>query len=84
VDGAAVGCARITQAGGTAYVSGIAVLPEHRGRGFGRLMSAAAVEQAVRASGIAWLHCEERLGPFYEQLGLRRLTTHIDFGPAPT
>jgi broad specificity phosphatase PhoE/GNAT superfamily N-acetyltransferase len=84
VDDAAVGCARVTQAGGTAYVSGIAVRPEHRGRGFGQLMSAAAVDHAVRASGIAWLHCEQRLDPFYEQLGLRRLTTHLDFGPAPS
>jgi GNAT superfamily N-acetyltransferase len=84
VDDAAVGCARVTRAGGTAYVSGIAVRPEHRGRGFGQLMSAAAVDHAVRASGIAWLHCEQRLDPFYEQLGLRRLTTHLDFGPAPS
>lgn len=83
VDGAPAGCARVTQAGGTAYVSGIAVLPEQRGRGFGRLISAAAVEHAVRVAGIAWLHCEEPLGPFYEQLGLRRLTTHIDFAPVP-
>jgi probable phosphoglycerate mutase len=82
VDGAAVGCARVTEAGGTAYVSGIAVRPEYRGRGLGRLISAAAVEHGVRAAGLAWLHCEEHLAPLYEQLGLRRLTTHVDLEPA--
>ena len=82
VDGAAVGCARVTEAGGTAYVSGIVVRPEFRGRGLGRLISAAAVEHGVRAAGLAWLHCEDHLAPLYEQLGLRRLTTHVDLEPA--
>jgi ribosomal protein S18 acetylase RimI-like enzyme len=82
VDGAAVGCARVTEAGGTAYVSGIAVRPEYRGRGLGRLISAAAVEHGVRAAGLAWLHCEDYLAPLYEQLGLRRVTTHVDLEPA--
>lgn len=81
VDGEAVGCARVAEAGGTAYVSGIAVRPEYRGRGLGRLMSAAAVEHGVRATGLVWLHCEDYLAPLYEQLGLRRLTTHVDLEP---
>lgn len=81
VDGQAVGCARLTEAGGTDYVSGIAVRPEHRGRGLGRLISAAAVEHGVRAAGLVWLHCEDHLAPLYEQLGLHRLTTHVDLAP---
>jgi len=76
-----IGCARVTLAGGTSCISGVAVLPAHRGQGFGRLISAAAVEHAVRATGIAWLHCEDTVAPLYEQLGLHRLTTHVDLGP---
>jgi len=79
--GDTIGCARVTQAGGTSCISGVAVLPEHRGQGFGRLISSAAIEQAVRATGVAWLHCEDSVAPLYEQLGLHRLTTHVDLEP---
>ena len=77
-----VACARVTEAGGTAYVSGVTVLPDCRGRGLGRLISAAATSYAVRQAGLAWLHCDDRMAPLYEQLGYRRLTTHVDFKPA--
>jgi probable phosphoglycerate mutase len=80
--GRAVACARVTQTGGTAYVSAVTVLPERRGRGLGRLMSAAATSYAVRQAGLAWLHCADSMAPLYEQLGYRRLTTHVDFRPA--
>jgi broad specificity phosphatase PhoE/predicted GNAT family acetyltransferase len=80
--GRAVACARVTQTGGTAHVSAITVLPECRGRGLGRLMSAAATSYAVRQAGLAWLHCADSMAPLYEQLGYRRLTTHVDFRPA--
>jgi broad specificity phosphatase PhoE len=79
--GRAAACARVTEAGGTAYVSGITVLPECRGRGRGRLMSAAATSYAVRQAGLAWLHCVHSMAPLYERLGYRRLTTHVDFKP---
>jgi probable phosphoglycerate mutase len=79
--GDTIGCARVSLAGGTAGIYGVSVLPEHRGQGFGRLISAAAIEHAVRATGIAWLHSEDTVAPLYEQLGLRRLTTHVDLEP---
>ena len=81
-EGRAVACARVTETGGTAYVSGVTVLPEHRGRGLGRFMSAVATSHAVRRAGLAWLHCVDSMAPLYEQLGYRRLTTHVDFRPA--
>lgn len=76
--GRAVGCARVTEAGGMAYVSGVAVLPDCRGRGLGRLVSAAATGHALRQAGLAWLHCEDELSALYARLGYRRLTTHFD------
>ena len=76
--GRAVGCARVTEAGGTAYVSGVTVLAEHRGKGLGQLISAAATNHAVRRAGLAWLHCDDHMAPLYEGLGYRRLTTHVD------
>jgi len=79
--GDTIGCVRVTQAAGTACISGVSVLPEHRGQGFGRLISAAAIEHAVRATGIAWVHCEDTVAPLYQQLGLHRLTTHVDLEP---
>jgi probable phosphoglycerate mutase len=79
--GQAIACARVTEAGGTAYVSAITVLPECRGRGLGLLTSAAATSYAVRQAGLAWLHCVDSLAPLYEQVGYRRLTTHVDLRP---
>jgi probable phosphoglycerate mutase len=79
--GQAVGCARVTEVGGTAYVSAIGVLAQHRGRGLGRLVSAAATNQAVRRAGLAWLHCDDHLA-LYEGLGYRRLTTHVHLSEA--
>jgi broad specificity phosphatase PhoE len=49
-----------------------------RGRG-----QAAALAQRLRGhdTGLAWLHCDDSLAPLYEQVGLRRLTTHLDLRP---
>jgi GNAT superfamily N-acetyltransferase len=79
--GRPVGCARVTEVSGTAYVSAITVLAEHRGRGLGRLISAAATARAVRQAGLAWLHCEDAMSVLYEQVGYRRLTSHVHLGP---
>jgi hypothetical protein len=54
------------------------VLAECRGRGLGRLVSAAATSHALRQAGLAWLHCEDELSALYAPLGYRRLTTHFD------
>lgn len=79
--GQAVACARVTEVGGTAYVSAVTVRDGERGRGMGRLMSAAATRYGLRRAGLAWLHCEDELGPLYEQLGYQRITTHVDLEP---
>jgi probable phosphoglycerate mutase len=80
--GEAVGCARVTDVGGTAYVSGITVVAARRGAGLGRLISAAATNHAVRRAGLAWLHCDDHMVAFYEGLGYRRLTSHVDLESA--
>ncbi len=79
--GQPVGCARVTDVGGTAYVSGVTVLAQHRGRGLGRLMSAAATNQAVRRAGLAWLYCDDDVAPLYQGIGYRRLSTHVHLEP---
>lgn len=79
--GETVGCARVTEVGGTAYISAITVSDGMRGRGLGRLMSAAATGYGLRHAGLAWLHCEDELGALYQQLGYRRITTHVDLEP---
>ncbi len=79
--GQPVGCARVTDVGGTAYVSAVTVLAQQRGRGLGRLMSAVATNQALRRAGLAWLYCDDDVAPLYRGLGYRRLTTHVDLAP---
>jgi ribosomal protein S18 acetylase RimI-like enzyme len=81
--GRPVACARVTEAGGMAYVSGVGVLAECRGRGLGRLVSAVATTNALRQTGLAWLHCDEDLWALYEPLGYRRVATHVDLQRAP-
>ena len=80
--GTAIGCARVTELAGNAYVSGVQVREDRRGRGYGRLISAAATEDAVSRAGLAWLHCEDAVAPIYQKLGYRRVTTHVDLALA--
>jgi hypothetical protein len=35
----------------------------------------------VSQTGLAWLHCEADLIGFYERLGYRQLTRHVQLGP---
>jgi len=81
VDGATVACARVWDVGGTSYVSGVQVRPEHRGRGIGRAVSAAATRLALHRHPVAWLHCEPGVAPLYEALGYQPVTTHVQLGP---
>src|SRR5439155_25608880 len=52
LDGIPVACARVARLGPTAYVSAVAVLPEHRNRGFATAISAAATRLAGSLSDI--------------------------------
>lgn len=67
----AIGTARILEAGRVGKIGRVAVLPEHRGQGFGRALVLRAVEVLAARPHIA----EARLGaqvsavPFYEALG---------------
>jgi ribosomal protein S18 acetylase RimI-like enzyme len=79
--GDVVATARLCDAGGTSYVSGVHVRPQFRQRGIGRAVSAAATRLALHRHEVAWLHCEPDLAPLYESLGYRAVTTHVHLGP---
>jgi GNAT superfamily N-acetyltransferase len=82
LDAHAVACARVWDVGGTSYVSAVQVLPEHRGRGIGRAVSAAATRVALHRHPVAWLTCEPGVAPLYAALGYQPVTTHVHLGPA--
>ena len=57
--GRAIGCARLRDLAGTTYVGGITVVPQLRGRRWGRAVSALATRRALERSPLAWLHCDD-------------------------
>ncbi|MEN8159417.1 MAG: GNAT family N-acetyltransferase [Myxococcota bacterium] len=70
--GAAVGCARLRAYGADAKVERVAVLPEQRGTGLGRLLMAAVERAAGRCGHREFvLHAQADSIPFYEHLGWR-------------
>jgi GNAT superfamily N-acetyltransferase len=79
--GRPVACARLSDAGGLCYVSGVQVLPEFRHQGIGRAVSAAATRLALHRHEVSWLHCEPNLASLYESLGYQAVTTHVHLGP---
>ncbi|MGN6610332.1 MAG: GNAT family N-acetyltransferase [Angustibacter sp.] len=81
-EGRAIACARLRDLAGTTYVGGITVVPEMRGRRWGRAVSALATRRALERSPLAWLHCDDSVSPLYSRLGYRRVTTHVHLGPA--
>ena len=76
-----VACARLRDLAGTTYVGGITVVPDLRGRGWGRAVSALATRRALQRSPLAWLHCDDDVSGLYSALGYRRVTTHVHLGP---
>jgi probable phosphoglycerate mutase len=80
-EGRAIACARLRDLAGTTYVGGITVVPELRGRRWGRAVSALATRRALERSPLAWLHCADEVSPIYSRLGYRRVTTHVHLGP---
>ena len=81
-EGRPIGCARLRDLAGTTYVGGITVVPELRGRRWGRAVSALATRRALERSPLAWLHCDDDVSPLYSRLGYRRVTTHVHLGPS--
>jgi len=77
LDGRAVGCAKVLEVAGTAYVSAVTVLPGYRGRGIGTHLSAAASRLGGERAGVVWLHAAERARPLYERLGYRLVGEHV-------
>jgi RimJ/RimL family protein N-acetyltransferase len=66
--GAMVGLARAISDGGSAYLADVYVLPAHRGRGLGKAIVAAMIEQGPGA-GFRWmLHTSDAYG-LYRQFG---------------
>ena len=78
----ALACARLSAVAGCESLTGVIVRADRRGRGLGALISAFATARAINQTGLAWLHCETELIPFYERLGYRFLTRHVHLGPA--
>lgn len=75
VDGVPAGIARRATFDGLSYLSSIGTVPALRGRGLGRLVTAAAAADAV-AAGSEHVH----LGVFEDNLVARRLYEDLGFG----
>ena len=72
--GRALGCARLRWLGDAAKIERVAVLPEARGLGLGRvLMEAAETAAWRRGSERLAIHAQTPVIPFYEKLGWRSL-----------
>jgi len=93
VDGRPVGCAFVWWSGGTAHLSGIGVLADQRGRGYGRALTAAAVRLAVTGPrqdrrserpdqpAIVWLLATDAGAGLYARMGFERVDTEALLGP---
>lgn len=78
VDGRAVACAQVRAGHQLALVSGVGVLPEHRGHGYGTAMLTACREQAAELGcELVWLNAEPQTAPFYEGIGFERVDTYV-------
>ena len=87
LDGSAVGCAFVWWAAGTGYLSGIGVVPHLRGRGIGRLLTAAAARTAAAGPGgeppdVVWMHATPAGAQLYDRMGFRLVDAEVLVGPA--
>ncbi len=70
VDGQVVGTARLVDKGeGVGKIGRVAVLPEYRGRGFGRDLMRQVMEAGFRRFQTLMLDAQLAVIPFYEALG---------------
>ena len=72
-----MGASTLSLGAGVAGLSNIAVLPEHRGRGIGAAVAAAALLEGRRLGlGLGVLSAGEVGLPLYERLGFREVSRH--------
>ncbi len=88
--GRPIGCAFVWWAGGTGYLSGIGVLPELRGQGYGRALTAAAARLAATGpsegmgSDLVWMHATAEGAALYSRMGFHLVDTEVQVGPPET
>jgi GNAT superfamily N-acetyltransferase len=83
LDGDAVSVAALFDAAGVAGIYNVATVPEARGRGIGRAVTAAAMAEGARR-GLRWaaLGASPLGEPVYRRLGFREYGRLRSFGPA--
>lgn len=81
-DGRVVGCAFIWFAGSTGYLSGIGVIPDERGRGYGRALTAVAARLAAHGTQIVMLHATAEGAALYGRMGFERVDTEVALSTA--
>lgn len=85
VDEQPIGCAFVWFVCGTAYLSGIGVVEQLRGRGYGRALTIAATMTALEPpSGESvdclWMGATDAGAALYAQLGYTRIDTEVQLG----
>jgi ribosomal protein S18 acetylase RimI-like enzyme len=82
LDGAPVAAAALFDGAGVAGIYNVATVPEARGRGIGRAVTAAAIAEGVRRGlRMAVLGSSEMGFPVYRRLGFREVSRLRSFGP---
>ncbi len=87
LDDTPIGCAFVWWMAGTGYLSGIGVLPQHRGRGFGRALTTAATSLAATGPvdgptpDVIWMGATQEGASLYARMGFEHLDTEVRLGP---
>jgi GNAT superfamily N-acetyltransferase len=77
-----VGCAMVWFAGGTAYLSGLGVLPACRGRGYGRALAVEAARVGAAAPvDTVWMYATDEGERLYRQVGFRPAGSVVRYRP---
>jgi ribosomal protein S18 acetylase RimI-like enzyme len=88
VDGELVGCGQVWFVAGTAYLSGIGIVEDQRGQGYGAALTAAAARLAARGPhggpppDVVWLHASAMGAPVYRRLGFEPAGEDVRLAPA--
>ena len=77
-----VGCAMVWFAGGTAYLSGLGVLPGARGRGYGRALAVEAARVGASAPvDTVWMYATDAGERLYRRVGFRPAGSVVRYRP---
>jgi len=83
-----VGTAILHQGERSGHLSGIGVLEQFRGRGYGTALTAWAAVRAAdrldpdgRAVDLVWMHASGDGAPLYARMGFDQVDLHVGFGP---